>query len=587
MIKRTCLVISILIGLVLTFPPPSFSDHAFRVLILHSYSMDYQWTKGLQQGIEDGLRTLSPEIHLRVELMDTKNFFNRGYLEKLATIYREKYAQFRLDGIIVTDNNALGFVERYGEEIFPGVPVVACGINYAQPPQPGSQVKSILAEESDHIGTIRQALNYWPQGENLYVVYDETPTGAHIAREVEQSLRHLDLSIQTELVTGKTLEELKQFVSTRRTQDLVYLLPFFRDAKGQAYAQGHAAREMARVSTVPILASWSFQVGSGALGGHVLSAHHIGELASQTLFKIMEGEEVEAFQSDLSVFESFYDYDIVKQFGIKEGLLPRNALFINKPLGFYDKHGEVLRPAAVVVSVLSILVVLMAMNWRKQKVINTANQRIIALDEEVIETQRELVSTLGEVIEARSNETGNHVKRVAKISRLIGEKIGLSVHDLDLLEAASPMHDVGKIGIPDHVLNKYGRLTDEEFELIKTHTDIGKELLGSSDRELLKVAGTIAHQHHERWDGSGYPKGLKGEEISILARITMLADIYDALLSERTYKKAWTEDKVLSYIDSESGKYFDPYLVDVFMASLNEARAIRARYSADGGSRLH
>ncbi len=184
------------------------------------------------------------------------------------------------------------------------------------------------------------------------------------------------------------------------------------------------------------------------------------------------------------------------------------------------------------------------------------------------------------MIEVRSKETGNHVKRVAKLSRLIGEKVGLSEHDLEMLEAASPMHDVGKIGVPESILHKLGELTDEEFEIIKTHTDIGKDLLGSSDRELLRTAGIIAYQHHERWDGSGYPNGLKGEEINTLARITMLADIYDALSSDRSYKMAWSEERVLNYLASERGRYFDPYLVDVFQENLNEARAIRSRYSS-------
>jgi response regulator RpfG family c-di-GMP phosphodiesterase len=278
------------------------------------------------------------------------------------------------------------------------------------------------------------------------------------------------------------------------------------------------------------------------------------------------------------VFENRYDYEVMKRFGIQERLLPEDAIFINRPLSFYEKHRDVLLPAGSVIAILSVIATLLSLNLQKQRTINVTNARLIALDREVITTQRELVSTLGEVIEVRSKETGNHVKRVAKISRLLGEKIGLSNHELEILEAASPMHDVGKIGVPDSILQKPGKLTDAEFDVIKTHTNIGKDILGSSDRELLSIACIIAHQHHERWDGTGYPDGLNGEKISIYARITMLADIYDALSSDRSYKTAWSEERIHDYILSERENFFDPYLVDVFFENIGEVRAIRAQY---------
>lgn len=558
-------------------------DAAFRpykILVLHSYSVDFQWTEGLHQGITETLEEHSPASQFRVEFMDTKNFFNPSYLKNLAAVYTDKYAGIRLDGIVVTDNNALNFMTSYGKAIFPGVPLVACGINDAIPPAEGSNVKSIIAEGSDHAGTIRQALKFWPEVETLYVLYDATPTGRYIAREVEQSLAAIEVPFAVEFITDKSLAEMKRFVSTRKATDLAYILPFFRDATGAVFAQGQAARELSAVSTVPILATWSFQLGTGVIGGHVISPHHLGEFAMLTLLQLLSGQPVASFQTNLSVFENLYDFAVVKQYRINENLLPENVIFINKPLSFYEKHRDVLLLAGGVIGILAIITTLLFLNLQKQRTINAANLRLLALDKEVIETQRELVSTLGEVIEARSKETGNHVKRVAKLSRMLGEKIGLSEHELEMLEAASPMHDVGKIGVPESILHKLGKLTDKEFDIIKTHTDIGKELLGTSNRELLRIAGIIAYQHHERWDGSGYPNGLKGEEISILARITMLADIYDALSSARSYKKAWPAERILKYIRAERGKYFDPYLVDIFLENLNEARAIRARYSS-------
>ena len=551
---------------------------SYKILILHAYSMDFMWTKGLHQGITETLEKMSPSSQFRVEFMDTKNFFNEAYLKTLAHTYTFKYAEAQLDGIVVTDNNALAFMTSYGKEIFPGIPVVACGINNAKPPEEGSNIKSIIAEESDHGGTIRQALKYWPDAKRLFVLSDATPSGRFIASEVRQSLSSLEDPLKAQFISDKNLEELKRFVPTRKATDLAYILPFFRDTTGNVFAEGQAARELSTLSSIPILASWSFQLGTGVIGGRCISPYHLGELVMRTLLEILDGHAVPPFQSDISVFENRYDYEVVKQFGIQEKLLPEDAIFINRPLSLYEKHRDVLLPAGIVIAILSVIATLLFLNLQKQRTINVTNARLIALDKEVITTQRELVSTLGEVIEVRSKETGNHVKRVAKISRLLGEKIGLSDHELEILEAASPMHDVGKIGVPENILQKPGKLTDAEFDVIKTHTNIGKDILGSSDRELLSIACIIAHQHHERWDGTGYPAGLNGEKISIYARITMLADIYDALSSDRSYKTAWSEKQIHEYIRSERGKFFDPYLVDVFFEHIGEVRAIRTQY---------
>lgn len=200
------------------------------------------------------------------------------------------------------------------------------------------------------------------------------------------------------------------------------------------------------------------------------------------------------------------------------------------------------------------------------------------LYEELEETQREIIYKLGEIGETRSSETGNHVKRVAEYSKLFAQKINLNNDDINRLFMASPMHDIGKIGIPDAILNKAGKLTQEEWEIMKTHTQIGYEILKNSKRETLKTAGIVSYTHHEKWDGTGYPLGLKEKEIHIFGRITAIADVFDALSSERVYKKAWSLEKIYEYFNDEKGKYFDPELIDVFFNNLDEFLAIRDKY---------
>jgi len=199
----------------------------------------------------------------------------------------------------------------------------------------------------------------------------------------------------------------------------------------------------------------------------------------------------------------------------------------------------------------------------------------IDLNRAIADTQRELLFTLGEVVETRSSETANHVRRVAEYSYLLGLKMGMPHREAEAFKLASPMHDVGKIGIPDSVLLKPGKLDANEFNVIKTHTQVGYDILKGSDRPVLQIAATVALEHHERWDGKGYPNGLKGEEISLVGRITMLADVFDALATERVYKKAWPMDEVLAFLKDNKGTMFDPRVVDVFMDNLDEMLEVR------------
>ncbi|MFO7655083.1 MAG: HD domain-containing protein [Candidatus Krumholzibacteriia bacterium] len=187
-------------------------------------------------------------------------------------------------------------------------------------------------------------------------------------------------------------------------------------------------------------------------------------------------------------------------------------------------------------------------------------------EREIAETQREVILTLGQVVESRSSETANHVRRVGEMSRRLALLAGLSVAEAERMWLASPMHDIGKIGIPDAILNKPGRLTPAEFEVMKDHTVIGHRILAGSRRPVLQAAAVIALQHHEHWDGSGYPHGLAGEAIDIRGRIVALTDVFDAVFSKRVYRDAMPLDEALGVILDGRGRQFDPQLVDLFFA---------------------
>lgn len=198
--------------------------------------------------------------------------------------------------------------------------------------------------------------------------------------------------------------------------------------------------------------------------------------------------------------------------------------------------------------------------------------------ENILETQKELLLVLGDAIEQRSKETGAHVRRVALMCELMALKLGESIEYAETLKYASPLHDIGKIGIPEHILHKPGKLDPAEWEIMKTHAQIGHDLLKDSNRTIAKMGARIALCHHEHWDGNGYPRGLKGEDIPLEGRIVAIIDVIDALGSKRSYKKSWQENEIVHYIVDRCGQQFDPRLVDTALELFDSFHEIRAQY---------
>lgn len=201
-----------------------------------------------------------------------------------------------------------------------------------------------------------------------------------------------------------------------------------------------------------------------------------------------------------------------------------------------------------------------------------------SLNHELVDTQREVILTLGEVVESRCRESAFHVKRVAEYAKSLAVWLGLDKNSVDLIQMASPMHDVGKIGIPDAILHKPGKLTEEEFRIMKTHSEIGRHIFQNSTRPIMEASRIIAHQHHEKWNGQGYPRGLKGEEIHIFGRIIAIADVFDALLSNRCYKASWPPDDVRDLIETEKGRHFDPVLAKLALDHFDALLDIHTSY---------
>jgi putative two-component system response regulator len=195
------------------------------------------------------------------------------------------------------------------------------------------------------------------------------------------------------------------------------------------------------------------------------------------------------------------------------------------------------------------------------------------------ETRLQIIQRLSRAAEFKDSDTGLHVIRMSKYSHILGLAAGMSETDAEMLMNAAPMHDIGKIGIPDNILKKTGKLDEEEFAIMMQHCQIGAEVIGEDSSELLQLAGVVALSHHEQWNGLGYPNGLSGEDIPRVGRIVAIADVFDALTSERPYKKAWSVEDAVDLLEKGSDKRFDGLLVSLFVKSLAEIKMVKQQYA--------
>lgn len=226
---------------------------------------------------------------------------------------------------------------------------------------------------------------------------------------------------------------------------------------------------------------------------------------------------------------------------------------------------------------------LLRMRWgyvRQVHISEELERKVQARTHELTRATDAFVRKLAQVCEMRDIETGKHIARVGRMARMLAEACGMPDTICFMIERAAPLHDVGKIGIPDEILLKPGKLTEDEYAHMKQHASIGQSILNEHDSLLVQMAATIATSHHERWDGTGYPEGLRGESIPIEGRITAICDVFDALMSQRPYKNPWSEQDAVEYLVSQSGHHFDPNLVDLFVQHIDDVERIREECDA-------
>lgn len=293
----------------------------------------------------------------------------------------------------------------------------------------------------------------------------------------------------------------------------------------------------------------------------------------------MDGIE---FTQQFRGFESYKDIPVLMVTANNETTVRHKALingvtdFLNKPL---DNSEFVARARNMLSLRQSHKKLMDHAAWLADEVRKATAQ--------IVERERETIFCLAKAAEFRDPETGAHIVRMAHYSKHIARVLNLPVDQQDLLLEAAPMHDIGKVGIADGILLKPGKLTDDEFKIMKQHAAIGYELLSASTSPLLKVAAEIAYSHHEKFDGSGYPRGLVGNDIPLFGRIVAVADVFDALTSGRPYKKAWRVEQASEFLRNSAGKHFDPACVEAFFTDFDEIIRIKKAFIDEGAGETY
>lgn len=545
-----------------------------RILVLHSYDASYQWTAKLQEGIEDANQATGNALKLSIEYLDTKRIINAEYLAMIRNYLQNKYKNYLFDGVIISDDNALNFLNSLDIPNLRNLPTVAVGIGNIK----ASVNKGNVLYEKDYIEeNIKLMLRLRPKLQNLYFLVDRSYSGNLIHAEV---LKIITKYPQINLVQIRdfSLNDTRYLLENASRDDAVLLTHFNTERRFNIFHEySQVAYQIGHFSRAPVFVLWKFYISGGVLGGYVTRSYQLGGRAVQLLINQFT-DESQAPVADVSSEGFVFDYNALKRHQIDEHLLPSNSHIIDQPKSFISANWRLLVISSSAITILIVVILVLMLLLKRKREINCQNQKIVELQKQTVNVQKELIHRLGDAIEIRSAETGNHVKRVAKMSSILAQLCQLTADECQTIEIVSPMHDVGKIGIQESILEKPGKLSAEEWRIMQGHAEIGYRILSSSEGKILHYAAIIALEHHEHWDGRGYPTGKSGQDIHIFSRITAIVDVFDALLSERCYKKPWSLPKVIQLFEEQAGKQFDPKLTQLFIENINRFVAIREKY---------
>ncbi|WCE30875.1 HD domain-containing phosphohydrolase [Vibrio sp. SCSIO 43137] len=557
----------------------SYAKSMQNVLVLHSYDAAYGWTVDLQHGIEDAIDSASRPLKLSVEYLDTKRINNPRYYANMREYIRYKYSNYHFDGVIITDDNALTFFNSLDLANLKRLPTVAVGINNLDANLYSSTEKGTVIYEHDYIAeNLRLIKQVRPNLEKLYFLSDYGVTSKITRLKVlEELTRHTDIKLVE--IRNQSLAQAGKTLSKISPDDAVLLTHFNTEINmGTFYGYDEVARFISEKSAAPIFVFWEFYIKGDVLGGYVNRSYKMGVQAVEILgAKLDDPLEISIEVKDEHAV--VFNHSALNRFDIGNEFIPKGTVILGKPSSYFQENMAILSVSGAIILLL-FMVIVSLLSLLKQKKRQCRQQTDVLLKQTTgLEAHGELVAVLSDAIENRPGEGGRHVLRVAKMSSRLAMYAGLTLQEQEMIEKISTVHDIGKIGVPESILNKPGKLSADEWQMVQNHTKVGHKILSMIDDEQMKLAAAVALDHHEHWNGNGYPHGKSEYSIHIFARIITIVDVFDVLLTKRCYKEAWTIIEVIDYIKSRGGEQFDPHLAELFLEHINDFIQIRDLYT--------
>jgi len=550
LVRRVLPLAILLTVLPLLSPPPLWAGAGRPVLVLHSYQDAYRWTSAVNEGLRAGLPR--PDWNLSFEYLDAKNVPPGFDFDVYAAVLAAKHPRVTWAAVVTVDDEAYEFFARHRASLFAGAPAVAIGLN--GPPAQRLEGVSYRIENPDYARTVNLALSLQPQGGVVHVVLDQTLSGRRIRGALE-ALRYARPVRFHWIDQNSSAEVLEGSLAVPGPEPLIYGVHF--DPALGTDSDDSLLRAISAGRHGPVFTFWTFHLDTGVVGGYLLDGQSVGAQGAEAVRDLVDRRQPASYRDD-PLGRWTFDWPASVRHGLNLADLGAGVDWRHAPTEVWVSTWPALFAGLGVIAILGAFLVLISLNLR-------AKHRLVAQGNATIRTQRELMASLGDVIETRSEETASHVDRITRLAVLLADLAGLPEQRLEELRVCASMHDIGKVGIPDSILKNPGSLTPEERRIMETHTLIGHSIFRTSPNPMLQVAAVIAWEHHERWDGTGYPEGKSGQGIHILARIVAIVDVFDALLTDRVYKRAWDPDRVRRHLADESGRAFDPELLAVFL----------------------
>lgn len=538
-----------------------------EVLILNGFQYGLPVTDTYTKSIVDTLIASGmPVSNIFVEYLDLNRNDNDDYRSIMQNNLKEISTNHSIDLIITIDQVAADFITNEGKYLFEGVPLI---VSYDKEPVWKGPAREIIiaASSNDAKGTVKYAFELFPNTKNVVFIMGKNDENAPFLERLVTAIKNknIDQQINIERTADLSYTEMLKYVADLKPDTIAFYGSYFKDINNEKFVPASVANDVSQAASAPVFAFVDMHIKQGLVGGSVVPHDKLGQQVAKTARDYLSGGLMLSEQPTriYPQFYPFFDWEQLNRWNADPNKLPEETIFLNYKPGLWEEHRQLIILTSVFIIILIVLIILLIAKNRKQ------NKLLIKLNKSKKKLRNAYDSTIegwSYALDLKDEETKGHSKRVTELALHIAEKMGIEEDELDHVYRGALLHDIGKMGIPDSILLKPGKLTEEEWKIMRKHSVYAFEMLSSID--YLQPALDIPYCHHEKWDGSGYPRGLEGEQIPLSARIFAVVDVYDALTSARPYREAWTNKKALNYISENAGEHFDPEVVEVFLKEM-------------------